>query len=185
MLPGENSMAFARILFLSILGAFPLSQLMMAKTVQADPASIWQFSRHKHATSKIDTAQLVYGIPETDAVVAMASCSTDSAGKVDLNFSANVAGPDKAKVSAKIFGKSIDALAIIPESGEGLTGLGITIPLNDPLLASLATKPSLTYGLNGGADRTIPLSKGKASIKKFIQACKSFAALKHAAKTKQ
>ena len=177
-------MKFLCVLVLGLIATLTFSHSSMAKTTEADASLLWQFSRFKDHVTAVDTAQLIYGIPETDAVMVMAICNAGNDGEVSLSLSANVTVSDKAKVSARIFGTAIDAMAIIPESGEGLAGFGVNLPAHDPLLAKMLSKPGLTYGLKDGAQRTIPLSKGKAPIKKFIQACKSFAALKHAGKTK-
>lgn len=181
-----NCMSSSRVMLLSFIGAIAFSQSAAAKTIEADPSLVWQFSKYKDAAAKnADAAQLIYAIPETDAIVAAATCNAESAGKVTISLSANVVVPDKAKVSAKLFGQAMDGTALVPESGEGLSGFSVTVPANDALLAKLAAKPSLTYSFKGGPERTIPLSKGKVPIKKFIQACKSFASLKHATKTNQ
>jgi hypothetical protein len=170
-------MIFFRAVFMGSIAAFAFFQASAVSGAETDSQFVWQFSRFKDAAAKnIDAAQLIYAIPETDAIQASATCNAGSAGKVSLSLSANVSVPDKTKLMVKIFNHPMNAIAIIPESGEGLAGFSLDISANDPLLAELAGSASLTYSLKGDAERTIPLSKGKVAIKKFIRACKSFAA---------
>ena len=169
-------MTFLRAVLAGMVAVVTFSQTSMAQAAEAESPLVWQFTTFKEsAAQNVDAAQLNYGIPETDAIQAAATCNALSAAKISLSLSANVTVPDKSKLSVKIFGRPMNAIAIIPESGEGLSGFGVDLPANDPLLAKLVAKPSLTYSFKGGPERTIPLSKGKSPIKKFIQACKSFA----------
>lgn len=166
-------MRFLRTVFAGSFAAMTFSQLPAAS---ADPSLVWQFTRFKDVAAKnVDAAQLVYAIPETDAIAAAATCNAGNAGKVNLSFSANVTLPDKAQLMVRLFGLPVNATAIIPESGEGLAGFGVILPVIDPFFIKLVSKTSLTYGVESGAERNIPLSKGKVAIRKFIKACKAFA----------
>jgi hypothetical protein len=170
-------MILTRASLVTLIGmlVFCSSSLAKADTKAADPSLVWQFNRVIDKAAHVDRAELVYGIPETDAVGAVATCDAQSSGNVVLNLSANVTRPDKSKLKARIFGQWLNAVAIIPASGEGLSGFGVTLPPNGALIGQLQTKSSLIYGLKTGNEQKISLVIGKPAIGKFIRACQGFA----------
>ena len=179
-------MYFARLQLLIMFLAFGLTGPTLAKTTGAqksqgpDPSYVWQFFQFKNADAgNSDTVQIVYAIPETDAIDGAVTCIARDKGKARLDLGADVGhGANGDKVRAKVFGQAVEATITIPVSGEGLAGFSIPIAVGDALMSKLAGHANLVYSLNGGAERKIPLSKGKGVIRKFIRACKGFAAKK-------
>lgn len=183
-------MSFARLSSLALVCALGLAGPSFAKTTGAkiatqkspspDSSYVWQFFQFKNADAgNSDTVQIVYAIPETDAIDGAVTCLARDKGKASLDLSADVGhGANGDKVRAKVFGQAMDATITLPASGEGLAGFSVPLVVGDALMSKLASQASLVYSLNGEAERKIPLSQGKSVIRKFIRACNGFAGKK-------
>jgi len=169
------------LLLMLFIAQVPLAQ-SAGKTVQKtdapNPSYVWQYFTFEDAQAgNSETAQLVFAIPETDAIEGAVTCSALAKGKARLDLSANVGHAENgAKAKAIVFGKTTAVTVLIPESGEGLVGFSVPLAAGDPIMGKLASQASLVYSLKGDGIRKIPLSRAKALIKKFISACDGFAA---------
>ena len=186
--PLVSLMTFHRISTLALMLILSIAQVPAAqsagKTVQKsaapDPSYVWQyFTFEDPQAGNSETVQLVFAIPETDAIEGAVTCNALAKGNARLDLGGNVGhAQNGAKVKAIVFGKTTAATIIIPESGEGLVGVSVPLKTGDAIFGKLASQSSLVYSLTGDGERKIPLSAAKGLIKKFIRACNEFATKK-------
>jgi hypothetical protein len=140
---------------------------------------LWQFNSFKQQAGgkKYHVQQLVYGIPETDAVKAIVMCTADPGSPdISLDLSSDVAklktgSSVKVDLAGAGFAKTLSATVLRSASGEGQEGFHLSLPSNDPLIVKLATLDVIKYGQHGGGLTSLPLASGRGAIKKFLAAC--------------
>jgi hypothetical protein len=144
----------------------------------SDEGLVWQyFAVTKVAAISGKVHQLVYGIPETDAVKFMGSCGVDPKSRLmRFDFSADVAkskngAPVKIDLMGLGLSKTLNGSVIRSDSGEGLEGYRVALLPDDPDVVKLTTLNQVKYGLQGKARTVLDLAQGHQTIRKFLLLC--------------
>lgn len=127
-------------------------------------------------------ATLNFAVPETDVVMASAWCrSSFGLGDIaielqlaaDLNLETTKNGePVYFRFDPSFSQESYDALAVIPESGEGLYGVALDVAASDPLWKTMKMEDSMTYLVGMEDDTmTLPLTGTYHVIDEFLKLC--------------
>ena len=155
------------------------------RAAAADSVMEWQFYEGNDPDNKgAMTARLVYGVPETDNVQVMGVC--DARPRTGVKFSSVTFGADigaleddketELRVSGGGFDHALKGQIYRATGEEGLSGVIVDIEHNDPLWGAMDEKDSLDYLVPGYKAATLDLGRGRDKIKKFVQACRSYAA---------
>lgn len=145
-----------------------------------DSGMKWQYSSYNDAKNNSKVLLLVYGVPETDGVQAVATCRADKkSGAFRLLLGADVSkSKDNAIVKIEIKGKDlarvVDGAIVRSSSSEGLEGFAVSLPADHEIATKMMTLASITYGLPGKKATRLELASGKATIRKFLIACDQF-----------
>lgn len=142
---------------------------------------VWSYNRYDNADDPSATeSQLVYGIPETDAIQVVAACSAAAEGGAPrVVLSAEVSrlqaeSPAKVRFVAQGLDRTIDGVVVRDASGEGLQGAGLAIPANDPLWKALPRLASVNYSVAGQAATSLPLGGIAGPVASFLRDCASY-----------
>ena len=129
-------------------------------------------------------ATLNFAVPETDFVMASAWCRSSFglgdvaiglqlAADLDLETAEN-GQPVYFRFDPSFSQENYNALAVIPESGEGLYGVALEVPAADPLWQSMKMEGSMTYLVGMEDDTmTLPLTGTYHVIDEFLKVCTS------------
>ncbi|MEZ5872586.1 MAG: hypothetical protein R3D32_12230 [Nitratireductor sp.] len=124
------------------------------------------------------TASLLrYSVPETDNVLVEGYCNArSSATSVAVKFSANFGNAANGDfVQVRFLGEGFNtiypAVVDIPQSEEGLYGVRMDLPFEDPLWSALKRMSDISYSVNGGQFVTLGLSGSSRAINQFLDEC--------------
>jgi hypothetical protein len=145
----------------------------------AEEEMSWTANRFESETPDgTPMAVLHYGIPETDAVAFEATCGGpdgpepravfwyditdfDEGDDVSLEI---LAGDFEDELPAKVYGKELEV---------GVSGIQVTPPTDAPLWQAMATRPDLSYGVEGGEPVKLSLNGASAAVGEFVAACEA------------
>lgn len=128
------------------------------------------------------TARLLYGTAEMDKIQVSAVCEARSSSNVRFSSVTVVAdiGDEKSGNEAEIlfsgggFKRTIAGTIESPK-GDGLKGIVVSLPHDDPLWDAFINKDAIDYLVPGYRAYALPLGNGRDAVKKFIDACKRYA----------
>jgi hypothetical protein len=142
----------------------------------------WQYGQFGSASDQGGPeAQLVLGIPETDAVQFFATCNAGRGGAApEAMFSSDVSrlparSPVQIRFSAPGFDQSYNGVVGKDDSGEGMQGVLLALPVADPLWQALSRLPALNYAVGGQPAIALPLGGVASPLGHFLRDCASFA----------
>jgi hypothetical protein len=137
----------------------------------ADPKT-WQYFAK---TDPGNSASLSYGVPETDDRQVGVAC--DSAKQSVLTFGADIGktakagAPSELRFSGGGFERTAKGTIVIPAE-EGIAGVRLELPNDDPLWQALLEKDELDYLVPGYRASTLDLTSGRDKIRAYIDACR-------------
>jgi len=155
-----------------------------AGRVLATEGMEWSFSEFNDPANKGRlTARLTYGVPETDNIQVSGVCDgtpSTSAAFSSVTFGAESGDlKDGTETELRFSGGGFDHVmkgAIYrPRAEEGISGVHLDIPHDDPLWRALQEKDTIDYLVPGYRASTLDLKRGKDKIKSFIEACRAYA----------
>ncbi len=143
----------------------------------------WQFFDGPDAGDpKSSSAQLIYGVPETDDIQVSGSCdASDSKVAVPhLIFGVDVGSlSDGAETELRISSgdveQTLNGLVQLAENEEGLDGVLVSLDVSDPLWTLLEQKDKLSYSVPNLTDAKLSLKRGREAIGQFLAACRKLA----------
>lgn len=178
-------MPFVSLLRSSVFGVFLFVGIAaLFGAAQAQESLVWQFSEGNDPANKgRATAQLFYGIPETDAVQVSAVC--DGAASTSRAFSSVTFGADTGtmtdgtsiglRFSGGGFSREVQGQVYGTQAEEGISGVVVDLKHDDALWDALTSKERLSYLVPGYGATTIDLGVGRSEIKQFIETCRAYA----------
>jgi len=129
-------------------------------SVLAQGAMVWSYARQVAASPLDSVLALTLGIPETDAAQAQAVCAIGANWiYADLALAADVGGLESgAPVSMRVAGNRFLSVypATVLRSDEGIWGLQLTMPLDDPFWGAIGGPLPVRYGVDGRALNPLP-----------------------------
>ncbi|MCB1390063.1 MAG: hypothetical protein KDK12_13120 [Rhodobacteraceae bacterium] len=136
---------------------------------------VWIYNRYVEPNPLNTYLGLVYGIPETDAMQASISCAIGANwvyATVDLGT--DVEGyADGATVPVQVvwpsFRSTYDGTVFRHE--EGIWGVSLAIPLDDPFWPLMDTGAWMTYGVPGRPPAQLPLGQVGVPLHAFLGDC--------------
>ncbi|MDA7947773.1 MAG: peptidoglycan-binding protein, partial [Hyphomicrobiaceae bacterium] len=152
--------------------------------VLAQDAMVWSFTEGNDPNNGGRmTARLGLGTPETDNSKVSGACEARSGSGVNaasLVLGADVGKlPENSNVNVRFTGGGFNHFVPGTVQGtqveEGITGVDLTVKLDDPLWKALTEQNSLDYLVPGYRASTLELKAGHDKIRKFIAACRSYA----------
>jgi hypothetical protein len=173
---GPRRHSLLLVLLVSLSGAYAVER------AAAEDSMEWQFAETSDASNQgRKSAQLIYGVPETDNMQVLAVCDAGSTPSASVIFGADIGNLETGKdtdlrFSGGGFDYALKGQISRPTGEEGLSGVHADIAADDSLWSAFAEKDSLDYLVSGYKASTIDLARGKDKIAAFLQACKSYAA---------
>ena len=168
-------------MFKTITGALAATAMLAfssAGLAQESPL-VWTFSTQ--STAGGGTASLDFAVPETDNVQVSATCGGDvPSGRSSFILAADFGDQPHAtqtKVRFSGGGKEyeIEGKVERPNSEEGLFGVNLDIPNDDPVWDAFNSNDRLEYQVPGYATNALELATGKVAIRNFVNACRTIA----------
>ncbi len=167
---------------LALAGSLTLPQ-MLPRALAAEGMQ-WSFSEFNDPENKGRlTARLSYGVPETDDIQVSGVC--DGSPSTGVAYSSVTFGADSGDLkdgtdvelhfSGGGFDHVMKGAIYRPPSEEGISGVHLDIPHDDPLWQALQEKDSLDYLVPGYRASSLDLTHGKDKIKSFIESCRAYA----------
>ncbi len=166
---------------LSRLPLFLLAAAWMFASAALAPASAqdmsWTYYRNLDQDPFRTRLVLVYGVPETDNVQAVATCRIGNSGTyATLDLGANVGNlPENQSIdvqfTARGFSRVVNA-SVIRAREEGLTGVSIALQLDDVLWGAIREKSLLYYNLPGFTAATLDLNGSQGPTQRFLRDCR-------------
>lgn len=157
-------------------------QQAQQNTTPADASGmVWQnFQFTNEAEQGAVNAQIVLGIPETDAVQFFATCSPVSGGVPVVQISGEVPQfPDGTAVKVRFastgFDRSLDGTILRPASEEGMQGATLRIPSGDLFWKALPRLSSVVYSIGRAQAVALPLSGIATPLATFLRDCATLA----------
>jgi len=157
------------------LAAFCVFEMPLAQAQESELR--WGFSQDNVGKS----ATLGFNVPETDNSMAYGFCDGKAVPNgARLMLAANVgAAEHNAQTKLRISGGGqefeFDGKAVVPESGEGITGVSVDVKNDHPVWAMMQNASQFSVQVPGYAGAVFPLVGGQTAIADFNGACKSFA----------
>lgn len=144
----------------------------------------WQFSENLDpADPKTASAQLIYGIPETDDIQVAGTCGAASPEEAvpSVTFGMDVSTlqsgvETELKFSAGTVEQTVKGRVQLAEYEEGLDGVVATLEPSDPLWTLMSAKTELSYAVPGVTPAKVSLERGRENIDKFLETCRRYAA---------
>jgi hypothetical protein len=144
----------------------------------------WQFSENLDpADPKAASAQLIYGIPETDDIQVAGTCAAASADDAvpsitfGLDVSALQSGVETdLKFTTGTVEHTVKGRVQLAEYEEGLDGVVASLAPSDPLWTLMSQKTEFSYSVAGASPAKASLERGRENIGKFLDACRRYAA---------
>lgn len=149
----------------------------------AEEGREWLFDQYNDPENDgRDTATLIYAVPETDDVQVAGTCTEPSGSNPKfstLTFGADIGDlPNGKDVSLRFSGGGFEHTLpgqIKRAPGEeGLSGVLVDIGDGDPLWGALEEKQSLDYLVPGYRASSLDLTRGRGSVKQFLEACRGY-----------
>ncbi len=170
-----------------VFGAAVFSILLMAThTLKAADVDLyeWQFSESNDpGDPNASSAQLIYGIPETDDIQVTGVCEGGDRERAipTLTFGADVGSMSggvatELRFSAESVEYTVKGRVQLGEYEEGLDGVVVPLEPSDPFWTLMADKAELSYAVPGSAAAKVSLKRGRENISKFLAACRKYAA---------
>lgn len=151
------------------------------KAQDPDDKFVWDYSQYDDISNNGHaTSNLIYGIPETDAVQIFGQCNAGSSGNFStVDFGADVEGLRDGQAvtisfSTGNFSRQLDGEVIGTQAEVGITGVRVTLDNNDALWDALRRGQNLKY-LIKGKGTSASLRGSNTPIKKFVEDCKNYA----------
>jgi len=137
----------------------------------------WQYYRNLDEDPFRTRLVLVYGVPETDNVQAVATCRIGNSGTyATLDLGARIGGLQAGQnVRVEFAGRGLDMVrdaSVIRAREEGLTGVSIALQLDDPLWNAIRSRSELYYNLRGLQASTLGLSGSSDPTRRFLRDCR-------------
>lgn len=163
--------------------AFPnKSHVEIGAGAPTDDDAEWQHSAYNDPGNKGRyTANLRFGIPETDAVAFDATCTAGSSGTfattiISYNIEKMKEGKSVTlKVATADYNGSLDGEVYGKNIEEGVSGILVRPDYTDPFWEALASGDELTYRVKGGATADLSLKGSGKAVRAFIADCKDIA----------
>ncbi len=160
----------------------PLAVLaMIFSGVAASPAHAqnmeWAYYRNLHEDPFRTRLVLIYGVPETDNVQAVATCRIGNRGTyATLDLGARIGSLQNnqsvdVQFSARGFNRIVDG-SVVRARGEGITGVSIPLQLDDAIWQAIRAKSVLYYNLTGQTAATLDLNGSKGPTGRFLRDCR-------------
>jgi len=164
--------------------SLPLAFLAIAMTFGAmatPPAHAqnmqWTYYRDLHEDPFRTRLVLIYGVPETDNVQAVATCRIGAGGTyATLDLGARIGRLQEnqsvdVQFSARGFNRVVNA-SVIRAREEGLNGVSIPLQLDDPIWQAIRAKSVLYYNLTGFTAATLDLNGSNGPTQRFLRDCR-------------
>jgi len=164
--------------------SLPLAFLAIAMTFGAmatPPAHAqnmqWTYYRNLHEDPFRTRLVLIYGVPETDNVQAVATCRIGAGGTyATLDLGARIGRLQEnqsvdVQFSARGFNRVVNA-SVIRAREEGLNGVSIPLQLDDPIWQAIRAKSVLYYNLTGFTAATLDLNGSNGPTQRFLRDCR-------------
>ncbi|WP_457939673.1 MliC family protein [Mesorhizobium sp. 10J20-29] len=131
---------------------------------------------HHAAGDDTNPPSIGVSVPETDNAMVDGRCR---AGQPDLTFGAAVGGkiegaPLDIEFFAEDFRRSYSGVVSGTRQEQGVGGVAIDLPVEDPLWATLKRRQSIAYR-SGGHSVTLPLKGSASAIGGFLRDCEALA----------
>ena len=153
---------------------------MSAAAAQGSDDMVWQSFQFNDADNGGATSNISVGVPETDHVILLGTCSAAAGrGVPRITFGAPVDGlrdGDRMEI------RFLDASSELTYSGEtagtaaeiGVSGIMVELPVGDELWSVLSQRSTISYAV-GGETITLSLSGSARAIDQFLQDCNGYA----------
>ncbi len=128
------------------------------------------------------TATLWLGIPETDAMQFIATCSLKSSGtSLSAVFGYDITGMrEGARKTLELrsagYRQDWDGAVFGTEIEEGVAGIRLDLGIDDPLWQMMQTVSLLSYGLAGAAPSRLSLRGAPDAVESFLTNCREIVA---------
>ena len=172
--------ALAAILFAVALGTAADAQApatAAGASLAEDGGAVWSFSADPAGNNAGSSAYLTFGIPETDAIAFSATCESGLAGPeipvmLIVDFGAN---PDGTPVAVEFLsaGFNADYGGEVSVVSSEYAGVSLGIGIGDRLWPVLQRNRSVTFGIEGMAQTTVPLAGSATPVRDFLAACRA------------
>ncbi len=155
---------------------------------------VWSFSEGNDPNNKGRmTARLGLNVPETDNAQVSGVCEARSGSGVNaasLTLGADVGKlPENSSINLRFTGGGFNHFVSGTVQGtqveESITGVNLAVKTDDPLWKALTEQETLDYLVPGYRATSLELKAGHEQIRKFIDACRSYAAALKPKKTAQ
>jgi len=137
----------------------------------------WTYYRNLHEDPFSTRLVLIYGVPETDNVQAVATCRIGAGGTyATLELGARIGGLQEnqsvdVQFSARGFNRLVNA-SVIRTREEGLNGVSFALQLDDPIWQAIRAKSVLYYNLTGFTAATLDLNGSSGPTQRFLRDCR-------------
>jgi hypothetical protein len=148
-------------------------------SASADGA-VWMKSQFTSANNGVPAAQLIFGIPETDATQFVAFCDANGGGFITVTLVADVANFQSGQttgvsITGNGFDATMPATVLRSDSGEGMEGFDLLLGPTDGLWSALLSgSGALTYASQNGQPRNLPLGGSSQPVREFLTDCNGF-----------
>jgi len=137
----------------------------------------WTYYRNLHEDPFRTRLVLVYGVPETDNVQAVATCRIGNSGTyATLDLGAQIGSLQEnqsidVQFSARGFNRVVSA-SVSRAREEGVSGVSIPLQLDYPVWQAIRAKSVLYYNLTGFTAATLDLNGSNAPTRRFLRDCR-------------
>ncbi|KUF11503.1 hypothetical protein [Pseudoponticoccus marisrubri] len=160
---------------LALAGALPAA---------AQPEREWSYDRHLAQDIFETELVLSYGVPETDAVQARATCAIGAQAPYVALRLAIAPGPRAEGAGVQVTIRNARGDSYLYQAGitgvgaeVGITGVDLPLATDDPILAEFTEAGPLSYAIPGAAPVTLPLAGIGDKAARLVEDCRDIATL--------
>ncbi|WP_417416265.1 hypothetical protein [Hoeflea sp.] len=150
-----------------------------AAAAQGTDAMVWQSYQYDDADNGGATSSISVGVPETDHVIVLGTCSAAGQSVPRVTFGAPVDGLGDGD---RMHLRFLDVPGAPVYSGQaagtaaefGVSGIEMELPAGDMIWTLLSERSTIRYAI-GGETITLPLRGSARAIDRFLNDCASYA----------
>ena len=158
----------------------PQGQMPMQQPMQPaanDDGTTWYTTSFMDAATGEQQTQLIFGIPESDALMFNAQCKMGPAGRgIVTDFIIDTLGQpagSPVQVSVQSFSNRAQLPGQVFQDSEEYAGIRTEIPLNDPVWNIFRSDDNIALAVIGATQASQIDAANKPAVSDFLQACQT------------
>ncbi|MGI9407913.1 MAG: hypothetical protein ACR2O4_16170 [Hyphomicrobiaceae bacterium] len=167
---------FAGTTTLAVLTFFTLPET--AAVAQSDDDAKWQYQRYRDQNNGRERADLIFGVPETDATAFVASCNDAPKNeKATIILSADDgdrSNGSRLRVRFRSQGFSRTYRGDVYRTNSEAGSVRVAVALDDRLWREIANDRSMTFNVVGERSVKMHLRGSSRQVRKFRDECRQF-----------